>query len=86
MFMKVRNGIKIKYKIEKGKPKIKLFSELFIKNNFDKWYIIINNKIINLCEFYACEENEMNQTKLDVILSEKDSIINMSYMIYDVKI
>ena len=83
MFSKVRNEITIEYKIEKGKKKVKLFGEIFIKNNIDKCYIIINNKIINLCEFYECEENEMSKSKLEVLFVEKYPITNMSYMFYD---
>ena len=83
MFSNVRNEITIIYKIEKKKHKVKLFGELFVKNNFDKCYIIINNKIINLCEFYEYEENAISESKLDVILIEKEPIINMSYMFYD---
>ena len=83
MFSNVRNEITIIYKIENKKNKVKLFGELFVKNNFNKSYIIINNKIINLCEFYEYEENAISESKLDVILIEKENIINMSYMFYD---
>ena len=83
IFYNVRNEISIEYNINKEKPKIRLFGEIFVKNNYNKCYIIINNNIINLCEFYECDENEITKEKLNVLLCEKEPMFNISYMFYD---
>ena len=83
IFQNVRNEISIEYKVNKEKPKIRLFGEIFVKNNYDKCYIIINNIIINLCEFYECNENDIIKGKLNVILCEKEPMLNICYMFCD---
>ena len=48
IFFNVRNEITIEYKVNKEKPKIRLFGEIFVKNNYNRCYIIINNNIITI--------------------------------------
>ena len=74
----------IKYsKNNKSDNKIKLFDENFVKKNKDNYYLIINNKKINLCEYYL--KNNKNKTKdLKVILIKKNNnVIDMSKMFYE---
>ena len=62
--------------------KIRLFGNEFIKNNKDNYYLIIENKKINLCELYNLKyENKNNYVKVKLI--QKDNVTNMSYMFYD---
>jgi len=69
----------LKYKIDD--KKIKLFGNEFVKNNKDNYYLIIDNKIINLCEYYNVKNEKIN--KLIVKLIQKNFIKNMSYMFRD---
>jgi len=47
------------YKIDYDK-KIKLFGNEFVKNNKDNYYLIIDNKKINLCEYYIVKNEKIN--------------------------
>ena len=69
------------YNINKNDNKIKLFGEEFVKNNKDNFNLIIDNKKINLSEYYYLD-NANNNNELRVILLEKNIITNMSYMFY----
>ena len=65
-----------------NKTKIRLFGEIFIKNNLNKCSVIINNELkkIEDCEFY---ELKVQNTDLNIILLKEDDIIDMSYMFND---
>jgi hypothetical protein len=52
LFANNTNEINIIYNINKNYSAIKLFDEIFIKNNKDKLFLLINNKIVDLCENY----------------------------------
>ena len=69
------NEMIIIYKI-KGKDKIKLFGEEFIKNNY---IIIIENKELNMVEYLNVNSNDKI---LKIKLKEIKIITNMSYMFY----
>jgi len=40
------------YNINKNNNEIKLFNKIFVENNKDNFILFINNKIIDICEFY----------------------------------
>ena len=67
------------YKIDD--KKIKLFGNEFVKNNKDNYYLIIDNKKINLCEYYNVKNDKMN--KLKVKLIQTNVIENMSFIFSD---
>ena len=62
--------------------KIQIFGKKFVSNNKNKSKIIINEKEIELSEFYEIEPNLLN-TKIIVRLIEKQNINDMSYMFYN---
>ena len=63
------------------KKKIRLFGNEFVKNNKDNYYLIIENKKINLCEFYNLKYESKNNY-LKVKLIQKNNVTNMSYMFW----
>ena len=65
------------YKIGKNKN-INLFGKEFVKNNKDNYYLKIENKKINLCEYYNVKNDKIN--KLKVRLIQKNIAKNMSYI------
>jgi len=65
------------YKINYDK-KIRLFGNEFVKNNKDNFYLIIDNKKINLCENYNVKIDKIN--KLKVKLIQANIVKNMGYM------
>ena len=74
------------YNINKNENKIKLFDNEFVKNNKDNYYLIIEDKSINICEYYYSDNETINKNKkLKVRLIEKNLITNMSYMFSDCK-
>ena len=76
------NENKFLYKINKNDEEIKLFGENFVKNNKDNYYLIIDNKIINLSAYYHI--NIKNKVKyLKVLLLEKNKITDMSSMFWN---
>ena len=54
------------YKIDYNK-KIRLFGDEFVKNNKDNYYLIIDNKKINLCEYYNVKNEKMNSLIVKLI-------------------
>ena len=72
----IRNEMIIEYIIKK-KNKIKLFGELFIKNNKNNCKIIIENKEQEIKEYLNVNENDKI---LKIKLMEIKTITNMSYM------
>ena len=77
----MNNEIDIIYKYDKNMNRIKLFGEIFVKNNKNNCILIINNSIKNLCEYYEIKENRnRNITKKKI---EKKEIIDLSYMFYE---
>ena len=67
------------YDIHKNDTKIRLFGKEFVKNNKNNYFLIIDNKKINLCENYTIN-NEYNIDTLKVKLIEKSKVTNLSYM------
>ena len=75
----MNNEIDIIYKYDKNMNKIKLFGKSFVNNNKNNCILIINKKILDLCEYYEIKENK----NITVKLIEKSEIIDMSYMFYE---
>ena len=75
----MNNEIDIIYKYDKNMNKIKLFGKKFVENNKNNCILIINNKILDLCENYEIKENK----NLTIKLIEKNEIIDMSYMFHE---
>jgi len=78
--------IKLRYKIQNNNNKLKIFGDKFIKNNKDKFFLILNNIIaelnsnINILKIY----NNLELSEIEIKLIQKDKIINdISYMFYD---
>ena len=66
--------------IYKNEEKIKLFGELFIKNNKDNCFLLIDDKIKELCGEYNSNRKERN---IKIKLIELNDIENMSFMFFD---
>ena len=72
--------LKLKYySYSNNQTKIRLFGEIFIKNNKNKCSVMINNELKKLedCEFYELENIE---NELTIYLYKEDDITDMSYM------
>ena len=65
-----------------GQYRIKLFDKKFVENNKDNLILSINNKIMNICEYYYINK-ETNDRTIKVKLIQKNKITNMSYMFYE---
>jgi len=63
--------------------KINLFGKEFVEKNKDNYYLIIDNKKINLCEYYNVKSDKMK--KLKVRLIQTNTIENMSEMFFGCK-
>ena len=78
--------LKLKYySFSNNQTKIRLFGEIFIKNNINKCSVMINNKLKKLedCEFYELE-NIDDQLTIDLL--KEDDITDMSYMFNDCEV
>ena len=59
------------------KSKLRLFGETFVKNNFNNCYLLINNEISPIIEFYP-----YNPGYLKIILYKINNLIDLSYMLH----
>ena len=64
-----KDSIIIKYKIDKGIDKIKIFDKTFVRNNSENCKLIIENKIYDLIDYFYCDkiqnkENNILEIKL----------------------
>ena len=69
------------YKIDKNKKKLKIFDGVFVENNKNNCYLLINGKKIDLCN--EININEEQKENLEIKLIETKIITNMSYMFYE---
>ena len=74
----LNNQVKIKYSVT-SEGKIKLFGRQFVENNKDNCFLFINNKLLELSEYYQVDESDFIY-ELSVILIEVKTITNISYM------
>ena len=78
------NPITIIYSIKnKYYPVLKLFDEVFVKNNRNNCYILINNIRHELCKEIELNELQILKNKLEIKLIKINSITDMSYMFYN---
>ena len=68
----------IKYKINVNDEKIKIFGNIFVKNNKDKCKIIYEKKEYDLTEFFYINNYKNNILEIDLKIN--NDIIDMSYM------
>ena len=81
-----KNEMIIKYKLNLNDSNIRIFGNKFVQNNIDKCFLIIDNKIRWLCEFYIYDKNKLNENNESIInikIVEKIKIRNLGYMFYD---
>ena len=85
----VNNEINIKYKIKEKNPinrYVRLFDEIFVKNNKDRFYVQINEKEQNELNVYHFIENDNEE--INVFLKEKNidmPVTDLSYMFNNCK-
>ena len=73
--------ISLIYNINKDN-KIKLFDRKFIENNKNNCFLLLNNKIMNILEYYFINE-EIKERYLKLKIIQKNTINNMSNMFSD---
>ena len=71
------------YHIDNDLNSIDLFGEIFVNNNKNICFLLIDGKQIELCSKYELSEKEKEQEYLEVKLIEIKPIENMSYMFYN---
>ena len=80
---------KLQYKILEGEDKIKIFGDLFVKNNKNNFKIVlINDEEKELAEFYDLKAYPVNQKKkiIEFQLKQiKDEVTSLSMMFQDCK-
>ena len=76
------NKMTIKYIINNNDSTIKLFGELFVKNNKDKCLLMLDEELLELSVEYNLTKNK-NKKELNFILLEEKRINDMSYMFYE---
>ena len=93
------NEIRLKYEINQKnfnyRGKVELFGEVFVNNNSEKFFVIINGKIMDLKKYYDLSDilEDNNKPKewpviFEVSLIEKlyKKVTDLSYMFYDISI
>ena len=73
------NKINIIYNVDKNEKKIRIFGENFIKNNENKYKIIIEGKEYNLIEEFNVKSINIKDN-LEIKLKINGNITDMSYM------
>jgi len=68
----------IKYTIKKNEEKIKIFGNIFVKNNKDKCKIIYEKKEYDLTEYFYI--SNYNENILEIELKINSILVDMSYM------
>ena len=70
------------YKIKENQKKIQLFGHKFVEKNKDNFYLIIDNKIMNLCEYYYINDSNKKFNLKVMMLKNNNNVIDMSQMFY----
>ena len=71
------NQMTIIYKIEKYKDNIKLFGDVFVQNNKNNCYLLIEGQKYALCQYYELNENQRKNKTLEIKLIETKPITDM---------
>jgi len=74
------NSMTLIYKINSLDKKLRLFGEIFVKNNKNNCNIIIDDKTQELTEHIKINEKMKKDGYLEIKLKEKNTITNMSHM------
>ena len=74
------NSMTMRYKINRTDIKLRLFGEIFVKNNKNNCNIIIDGKTQELIEHIEINEKMRENGYLEIKLKEKKTVINMSHM------
>ena len=74
------NSMTIRYKINNEDIKLRLFGEIFVKNNKNNCNIIIDGNTQELTEHIIINKNMKKNGYLEIKLIEKNTITNMSHM------
>ena len=82
-FFLFQNNIEISmiYNINNNQ-KIKLFDKIFVDNNKENCILSINNKSIDICEYYSLNK-EIKDKYIKFKLIQKNRITNMSNMFFN---
>ena len=70
----------LKYKINKGDEKVKIFGEKFVANNKDNFKIIYQDKIFDLMEYFDLKNKNNDDDTLEIYLKQINHTNNISYM------
>ena len=65
------------------KNKIRIFGELFVKNNKEKCKFLYKDKVYQLKEYFEKKNNENYKDLIKIKLIGINNITNMSYMFYE---
>ena len=68
------------YNIKKDTNELLLFNEIFVNNNKNNCYLLIDNQIYNLSKSFQINENHKKKDIFEIKLIEKKTITNMSEM------
>ena len=68
------------YEITPWIGSIRLFGEMFVKNNINNCYLLIDDEEIELCDYLELNEEQKKKNYLKIKLIEKNKITNMSNM------
>ena len=79
---KNRKTVKLKYICTKNKEKIRLFGNVFYKENGNKCKMIINNETKDLMEFYIFKDKK-KELNVELVINEK--LKDMHGMFYECK-
>ena len=71
---------RIIYVINQENSKIRIFGGKFVGNNKNKCFIIYNNKVLPLQEYFPFENIQIEDNILKIFLIEFEDIYNRSYM------
>ena len=75
----------IKYKINEGDKKIRIFSANFVLNNWDNCKIICDDKEYELTEYFDLENYKKNEKFLEIKLKNHRDMKDISFMFSDCK-
>ena len=70
----------LKYKINKGDEKVKIFGEKFVANNKDNFKIIYQDKIFDLMEYFDLKNKNNDDDTLEIYLKQINHTNNISFM------
>ena len=76
------NQITIIYKIDEYTDIIRLFGDMFVQNNKDSCYLLIEGQQYDLCQYYTLNDKQKKNKTLEIKLIETKPITNMYRLFY----